>query len=245
VRVNLVAWLKSLFAPRSSQADTDVVAPDRAEPIAPASRDVAPAREAAAPPPPIPADDGEPGVATSFEAPPEAPHAVLEPAEAVLEPAEEDEAIATEPRAPVLAPSEPAPDVVEPAAAAARAEIRLVLRLETEGGPAPTFEVAKTGAVLGRGEENSIRLNDLSVSRRHARITYRQGGFWVTDLGSTSGTWVDGVRLNAPRRVAVGQVIDVGVCRLMVAEAEEGAKAPAKPARTPEPARRGGRRDSS
>src|SRR2546430_11800005 len=35
----------------------------------------------------------------------------------------------------------------------------------------------------GRGPENTIRLEDLSVSRRHARITYRQGTYWLSDLG--------------------------------------------------------------
>ena len=103
------------------------------------------------------------------------------------------------------------------AAAPATAGGQLVLQLESEGGPATTFEVPRSGATLGRGEENSIRLNDLSVSRRHARISYRQGGYWISDLGSTSGTWVDGTRLNAAGRLAAGQIIDVGVCRLSVA----------------------------
>ena len=30
------------------------------------------------------------------------------------------------------------------------------------------------------------------------------------------GTWVDGTRLNAPRRIAAGEVIDIGLCRLTV-----------------------------
>ncbi|TMD60172.1 MAG: FHA domain-containing protein [Chloroflexi bacterium] len=99
----------------------------------------------------------------------------------------------------------------------------LILQLQSEDGPAAAFEVTKTGATLGRGEENSIRLNDLSVSRRHARISYRQGGYWISDLGSTSGTWVDGTRLNAAGRLAAGQMIDVGVCRLTVALASDAA----------------------
>lgn len=109
---------------------------------------------------------------------------------------------------------EPAAD--GPIAAPGVAKGTLVLRLETERGPAPLFEVSRSGATLGRGQDNTIRLEDLSVSRKHARIRYRQGGFWVSDVGSISGTWIDGTRLNAPRRVAAGQVIDIGVCRLTV-----------------------------
>jgi hypothetical protein len=101
--------------------------------------------------------------------------------------------------------------------------VGLVLRLETERGPAPTFEVARSGATIGRGPENTIRLEDLSVSRRHARIAYRQGAYWLSDLGSMGGTWVDGTKLNAARRVAAGQMIDIGVCRLSVASAEGAA----------------------
>ena len=101
--------------------------------------------------------------------------------------------------------------------------VGLVLRLETEREPASAFEVTRSGATVGRGPENTIRLLDLSVSRRHARITYRQGAYWLSDLGSMGGTWVDGTKLNAARRVVAGQTIDIGVCRLRVAFAgEEG-----------------------
>ena len=90
----------------------------------------------------------------------------------------------------------------------------LVLRFETESGPAPTFEVTRSGATIGRAPENTIRLDDLSVSRRHARISFRQGGYWLNDLKSTSGTWVDGTKLNAPHRLADGQVVGIGILRL-------------------------------
>jgi pSer/pThr/pTyr-binding forkhead associated (FHA) protein len=81
---------------------------------------------------------------------------------------------------------------------------------------------------LGRGEENKIRLDDLSVSRRHARIAWKQGGYWLSDLGSMGGTWVDGSRLNAPHRIAAGEVIDIGLCRLTVSSAGGAEKAEAK-----------------
>lgn len=98
-----------------------------------------------------------------------------------------------------------------PGAAPARAGDALVLTLAT---PATTFTIPKSSATLGRGQENTVRLDDLSVSRRHARIAYRQGGYWLSDLGSMGGTWIDGTRLNAPRRIAAGEVIDIGLCRL-------------------------------
>jgi FHA domain-containing protein len=119
------------------------------------------------------------------------------------------------------AESEPS---VEPAAATVSvperaADAGLVLRLESARGEPVKFEVAAAGATLGRAAENAIRLDDLSVSRRHARIAYRERAYWLSDVGSVGGTWVDGTRLNAPRRLAEGQVIDIGTCRLTVLSA--------------------------
>lgn len=132
--------------------------------------------------------------------------------EAVEAPAPEQEIVeAPEP----IAESEPSLSSVDQVGEA------LVLTL---GTPPVTFTVAKTAATLGRGQENTIRLDDLSVSRRHARIAFRQGGYWLSDLGSMGGTWVDGTRLNAPRRLAAGEVIDIGLLRLSVGFAGASAK---------------------
>ena len=117
------------------------------------------------------------------------------------------------------APIEEAPTDLEPAPADG-----LTLRLETERGSQSTFQVTKSGATIGRGPESTIQLADLSVSRKHARIAYRQGAYWLSDLGSMGGTWVDGTKLAAPRRVATGQTIDIGLCRLVVVAAAEGEK---------------------
>lgn len=100
----------------------------------------------------------------------------------------------------------------------------LTLRLQAERGSPSTFQVTKSGATIGRGPESTIQLADLSVSRKHARIAYRQGAYWLSDLGSMGGTWVDGAKLAAPRRIAAGQTIDIGLCRLVVVAATEGEK---------------------
>src|SRR5581483_7124645 len=54
------------------------------------------------------------------------------------------------------------------------------------------------GAVLGRGDQAEIRLEDPFASSRHARI-YRQGGVMVIeDLGSTNGTYLNEEILGGP-----------------------------------------------
>ena len=151
--------------------------------------------------------------------------AVPEPIPAPIVVAAEEPELVEEAPSPPPGPSVEVADAVDAVEAESPAVtgVGLVLRLETERGPAPTFEVARSGATIGRGPENTIRLEDLSVSRRHARIAYRQGAYWLSDLGSMGGTWVDGTKLNAARRVAAGQMIDIGVCRLIVAAADAAA----------------------
>ena len=117
---------------------------------------------------------------------------------------------------------------LQPEAPATRADAGVVLRLDSARAEPVSFEVTRTGATVGRAPENGIRLDDLSVSRKHARIAYRQGAYWLSDVGSVGGTWVDGAKLSAPRRLAAGQVIDIGVCRLTVVSLAGTPSAPAR-----------------
>ena len=61
--------------------------------------------------------------------------------------------------------------------------------------------------LLGRGQENEVYIRDEGLSRRHAQIEFRDGGYWLTDLGSTNGTFVNGTKLTAPRRLQAGDAI--------------------------------------
>ncbi len=63
--------------------------------------------------------------------------------------------------------------------------------------------------VLGRDPACTVPLPAEDVSRRHARIAPDGDGHAVTDLGSTNGTWVNGVQVET-RRLAAGDRIRVG-----------------------------------
>ncbi|WP_437965804.1 sigma 54-interacting transcriptional regulator [Sorangium sp. So ce260] len=52
---------------------------------------------------------------------------------------------------------------------------------------------------LGRGEVGGVPLDDLRMSRRHARVRWRQGQWEVQDLDSRNGTSLDGVPLTGAR----------------------------------------------
>ncbi len=55
------------------------------------------------------------------------------------------------------------------------------------------FRIEKAETIIGRDADADLVLNDHSVSRKHARLTRRNGEFYVEDLGSSNGTHVDDV----------------------------------------------------
>lgn len=61
------------------------------------------------------------------------------------------------------------------------------------------FEIAPGAIVIiGRkGSGASIEIDDKKISRQHASIQYKQEGIFITDLGSTNGTWIKGRKVTA------------------------------------------------
>jgi two-component system cell cycle response regulator len=53
------------------------------------------------------------------------------------------------------------------------------------------YTLSEAAVVVGRGEDCAIQIHDHSVSRRHARIEHCPDGFYVHDLQSTNGTFVN------------------------------------------------------
>jgi pSer/pThr/pTyr-binding forkhead associated (FHA) protein len=57
------------------------------------------------------------------------------------------------------------------------------------------FALAASSVTIGRDEGNQVRIDDLSVSRRHAVLNQHGGRWYVCDLHSSRGTLKNGVRL--------------------------------------------------
>jgi pSer/pThr/pTyr-binding forkhead associated (FHA) protein len=64
--------------------------------------------------------------------------------------------------------------------------------------------------VIGRGSDCQIRLDDDYSSTRHARLFQSEGEWWVEDLGSTNGTYLDGQRVTRPVPAEIGGSIRIG-----------------------------------
>jgi hypothetical protein len=67
---------------------------------------------------------------------------------------------------------------------------------------------------IGRRSGNDIALLDLEVSRQHARIDFVSPHFYVSDLGSTNGTRVNGRSIKGRHALSDGDVIEMGGQRL-------------------------------
>ena len=63
---------------------------------------------------------------------------------------------------------------------------------------------------IGRGEHAHIRLRDRAMSRAHARVRRTPEGFWIEDLGSPHGLFVNGHRLRGDALLAEGDVLELG-----------------------------------
>lgn len=73
-----------------------------------------------------------------------------------------------------------------------------------------TLPLGSSAALLGRAPTCSLVLDDDYASNKHARIFPQQGGWWVEDLGSTNGTYVDGERITAPVELTPGRQVRIG-----------------------------------
>ena len=72
--------------------------------------------------------------------------------------------------------------------------------------------------VIGRGSDCQIRLDDDYSSTRHARVFPSEGEWWVEDLGSTNGTYLDGQRVTRPVPAEIGGSIRIGRTTLNIAK---------------------------
>ena len=64
---------------------------------------------------------------------------------------------------------------------------------------------------IGRAEDCTVRIDDAYASPHHAKVTKDDAGrVWIEDLGSTNGTWLNGVRVYGKTPMTPGCVVRVG-----------------------------------
>jgi pSer/pThr/pTyr-binding forkhead associated (FHA) protein len=111
----------------------------------------------------------------------------------------------------------------------------VVPQIEVISGARSTrLDLAAERSTIGKAVENDIPVaDDATASHLHAVLERFPAGWCVTDLGSSNGTWLNGERIWASRRLRHGDEIRVGQTRLIfrdpltniggaVTEADEG-----------------------
>ncbi len=81
----------------------------------------------------------------------------------------------------------------------------------TQGALAGT-RISLDGApiAIGRADDSTLVLDDDYASTRHARLSFQGGDWFVEDLGSTNGTYLDRAKVTGPTRVPPGVPIRIG-----------------------------------
>ena len=113
----------------------------------------------------------------------------------------------------ILAPSQAAE------LAALRDSGRLVVLRSPALSEGDELTLNSSALLLGRGSDNDVNLaRDEYASSKHARVEPRRDGVWVEDIGSTNGTYLNGIKLTRARKLTPGDVVRVGETELRYEE---------------------------
>jgi hypothetical protein len=88
---------------------------------------------------------------------------------------------------------------------------RLVVLTSPALDQGDTFTLDSHPLTMGRGANNDVPIpTDEYASGRHARFEPRRDGVWIEDIGSTNGTFVNGIRVTRERKLVPGDVVRIG-----------------------------------
>lgn len=95
------------------------------------------------------------------------------------------------------------------------------LRLHAPGRAPWTLEPERGEYTLGRSSDNDVVIEDLSLSRHHAKFRWADGHWLVEDLQSKNGTSLNGLKLEAAVRMEPGDELAPGNLRIQVKALDE------------------------
>ena len=116
------------------------------------------------------------------------------------------------------APARPAPSqspATAPRGAGNTRGARLVAVDHIDPVPAE-YSLMKDEISIGRGEDNDVVIPHASVSRQHARLMRRDGGFELMDLNSTNGSYVDDRQIRGSAFLSAGSQLRLGDIRFVL-----------------------------
>jgi hypothetical protein len=75
--------------------------------------------------------------------------------------------------------------------------------------------------LIGRSQNTDFPVSDDTVSARHARLSYHHNQWWVEDLNSTNGTFLNDEPIRVPTVVVTGDELRCGQVNLLISIAEK------------------------
>jgi len=79
-----------------------------------------------------------------------------------------------------------------------------------EDGTSESYEYTLSEVTIGRDPNSSCQLDDNSMSAQHARLTYHHTQWWVEDLDSTNGTFLNQEPITTPQVITSGDNLRCG-----------------------------------
>lgn len=125
---------------------------------------------------------------------------------------------------PVTSPEEPSVEVTDSHLEALDAvpdgsAVLMVVRGPNQGA---TFLLDRDVVTAGRHPQSDIFLDDVTVSRHHARISERGGHRWLADENSLNGTYVNRALIDSEVALRQGDEVQIGKFRLVYLVAPSG-----------------------
>lgn len=87
-------------------------------------------------------------------------------------------------------------------------QARLIVTCGSQKGH--EYMLGRDKTTIGRGEEADVMIDESSASRRHAQLECRSDNFYLRDLGSTNGTYFDGLLHGAEKCLSDGDCFQIG-----------------------------------
>ncbi|MEL7646414.1 MAG: FHA domain-containing protein [Anaerolineaceae bacterium] len=106
------------------------------------------------------------------------------------------------------------------------AEQKFLIVMRSGPIPGSSYFIEKDEVFLGRDLTNDLPVPDPEISRRHARFLRRGDAIYIEDLGSTNGTFLNGVRIAGPQQLTDGDLITLAENTVMSFEVKGAATEP-------------------
>ena len=84
------------------------------------------------------------------------------------------------------------------------------LQIFLPDGREVTHDLPEEKTTVGRIPENMLQIEDASVSSRHAEILFENNAWFIRDIGSTNGSYLNGGRLVGALPITKGDRLQIG-----------------------------------